>query len=86
MNRDTFVFHRPASLPGSFPLPLIVNEGHPSESRLIARGDRVFIYHYTRLDNPRRAGKKHPTTFAQHEQAATGRIPATTPHHQPHMK
>jgi tRNA(Ile2) C34 agmatinyltransferase TiaS len=34
------------------PLPLLVNEGLPSECRLVARGDKVFIYAYTRPMKP----------------------------------
>lgn len=43
--------------------PLIVNQGQPSEARLLARGDEVHIYRYTKPFRPegRTAAGRTPT-------------------------
>jgi hypothetical protein len=65
MNIQTFAYWRVAP---DMECPLVVNQGEPSEVRLIARGRYVHIYHYTKNFRPKR-------------RAATGRNPAnqTTP-------
>jgi len=55
MARNTFSYWRRVP---HMQCPLVVNRGLPSECRLVARSDLVFIYHYTRLDHPNRAVKK----------------------------
>lgn len=68
MKLRTFAFWRNASYPGQPAPPLVVNAGLPSEARLIARGDKVFIYAYTGLDHPDLGGlpPSRPAIEASH--------------------
>lgn len=53
--------------------PLIVNQGEPSEARLLARGDDIHIYRYTK-------------PFRPEGRAAAGRTPANPKRKQTTMK
>jgi len=80
MNRDTFAYWRRTP---SVVCPLVINPGQPSECRLVARGKHVHIYHYTRLDNPKRSRKSHlarPTSKPHREE------PGNQPNSIPTMK
>lgn len=67
--------------------PLIVNRGEPSEARLLARGDEVHIYRYTKPFRPEgrtAAGrtptnpKRKQTTMAKKTTAAPMKATAAT--------
>lgn len=59
MSRQTFAYWRATP---NMECPLVVNQGEPSEVRLIARGRHVHIYHYTKNFRPNRraAAGRHP--------------------------
>jgi len=55
MTYHTFSYWRHAP---AMSCPLIINRDEPSEARLVARGDYVFIYRYTKPFRPKPANRR----------------------------
>lgn len=72
MKRRTFAYWRAAP---DMQCPLVVNEGEPSECRLVARGRFVHIYHYSKDFCPLTASRRRTASGKQPNPIPTMKTP-----------